>query len=62
MARGSFLAEHPEVPSRLAELDEAIRREDDLERQQSWARVLHHEQVRQLGMLHELDTGLGIDH
>lgn len=60
-ARDNYLRQHPEVPSRLAELGTAIKREEELERQRSWERVLQREQERHLGISHELDIGLGMD-
>lgn len=56
-----YLSEHPEVPGRLAELNRAIEREEELERGRSWERILQREQARSLGISHEVDTGLGID-
>ena len=60
-ARDNYLRQHPEVPGRLAELDGAIQREEELERQRSWERVLQREQTRHLGIAHEIDNGLGMD-
>ena len=60
-ARKGFLAEHPDVPHRLADLDRAIEHEQELERPRSFPRVFQCEPARHLGMSHELDRGLGID-
>jgi conjugative relaxase-like TrwC/TraI family protein len=60
-AREVFLAEHPDVPHRLAELGRAIEHEQQLQRRQSYERVMQREQARHAGIWREPDTGLGID-
>jgi hypothetical protein len=61
LARADFLAQHPEVPGRLRELDRAIGQQQRLERQRNWARLAQREHERHLGISHELDPGRGID-
>jgi hypothetical protein len=60
-SRDEFLAQHPEVPSRLAELDRAIVREQENERRRSWKLLKEREQARRFGISHELDRGFGIE-
>jgi conjugative relaxase-like TrwC/TraI family protein len=60
-SREAFLAEHPEVPRRLAQLDRAIEREEERQRQRSWELVKEREQARHLGLSHDLDRGYGIE-
>jgi len=60
-ARDRFLAAHPEVPRRLAELDRAIEHEHEVERQRVWEHVRQLEQSLHFGLTHEVDRGLGID-
>jgi hypothetical protein len=60
-AREGFLVEHPEVPHRLAELDRAIRHEQELQRRQSYENVMRRERTRHVGIWRAPDTGLGID-
>ena len=60
-SREKFLANHPEVPSRLAELDRAIAREQENERRRSWELLKEREHARHLGISHELDQGYGIE-
>ncbi len=60
-SREVFLAQHPEVPSRLAELDRAIAREQEHERQRSWELLKEREHARRLGISHDIDRGYGID-
>ena len=60
-AREAFLAEHPEVPHRLAKLGRAIEREQEVQRGQTYRRILQREQARHLGVSYQVDTGLGID-
>ncbi len=59
--REEFFADHPEVPSRLAELDRAIAREQDYERRRSWELLKEREHARYLGISNELDQGYGIE-
>ncbi len=59
--REAFLAEHPDVPRRLADLDRAIEHEQEFRRRHSYQRILQREQVRHLAISHEVDSGLGID-
>jgi hypothetical protein len=56
-----LLAQHPEVPSRLVELDRAIARERENERRRSWELLKERERARQLGISQELDRGYGIE-
>ena len=60
-ARDTFLAEHPEVPARLADLDRAIEVAQELGRRQHWDLIRQPEQVRHLGLSQEIDNGYGID-
>ncbi len=60
-SREEFLAKHPEVPSRLAELDRAIQRREDNERQRSWELLKEREHARHLGIDHDLDRGYGLE-
>ncbi len=68
-AREDFLAEHPDVPRRLAELDREIRHQQKLERRRSFEPVLRsgpqvarrHQEAPRFGISHERDTGRGID-
>jgi hypothetical protein len=60
-SREEFFADHPEVPSRLAELDRAIAREQENERRRSWELLKEREHARHLGICHELDQGYGIE-
>jgi hypothetical protein len=59
--RDEFFTQHPEVPSRLAELDRAIAREQEHDRQRSWEMPKDLEQVRRSGISQELDRGYGIE-
>jgi hypothetical protein len=49
------------VPSRLAELDQAIAREQDNERRRSWELLKEREHARSLGISQDLDQGYGIE-
>ena len=60
-SREEFLARHPEVPSRLAELDRIIERAEENERQRSWELLKEREQARRLGISHERDQSYGIE-
>ena len=60
-AYDTFMVEHPEVPRRLAELDQAFEQERELERGQHWELIRQREQARHFGVSHEIDNGLGID-
>jgi len=60
-SREEFLAKHPEVPNRLAELDRAIERREDNERQRSWELLKEREHARHLGIYHDLDRGYGME-
>ena len=59
--REAFLAKHPDVPQRLAELGRAIEHEEQLQRRQSYGRILRQEQAHRRGTSHKLDNGIGID-
>jgi hypothetical protein len=56
-----FVAHHPEVASRLAELDRALAREQENERRRSWELLKEREQARRLGLSLDLDLGYGIE-
>jgi acyl carrier protein phosphodiesterase len=60
-ARHSFLTEHPEVPGRLADLNRAIKREQELERLRSWELVKQRELARHLGRSHDVDRGYEVE-
>jgi len=60
-SREEFLAQHPEVQSRLAELERAITREQENERRRSWERLKEREHARHLGISHDLDQGYGME-
>jgi primosomal protein N'' len=60
-ARAAYLAEHPEVPGRLADLDRAIQRGQELQRLRSWDLVRQRHQDRHLGISQEVERGYGID-
>ncbi len=60
-SREEFLAQHPEVPIRVAELDRAIAREQENERRRSWEILKEREQARRLGIDHELERGYGVE-
>ena len=60
-SREEFLAQHPEVPNRLAELDRAIAREQENERRRSWELLNEREHARRLGIDHDLDRGYGME-
>jgi len=60
-SREEFLAQHPAVPSRLAELDRAIAREEENERRRSWELLKERQQARRLGISQELDRGYGME-
>ncbi len=60
-SREEFVAKHPEVPSRLAELDRDTAREQENERQRSWELLKEREQARDLGISHDLDRGYGME-
>ena len=60
-SREDFLAQHPEVQSRLAELHRAIEREQEHERRRSWELLKEREQARQIGISQELERGHGIE-
>jgi len=60
-SREVFVAHHPEVASRLAELDRAIAREQENERRRSWELLKEREQARRLGLSLDLDLGYGIE-
>jgi conjugative relaxase-like TrwC/TraI family protein len=60
-ARKAFLTDHPDVPQRLDQLDRAVEHEQELQRRQSYERILGQEGARHLGIWHAPDTGLGID-
>ena len=59
-ARQAFLAKHPDVPHRLAELGRAVEHEQEVQRGQSHRRTLQREQVRPR-ISHGLDAGHGMD-
>jgi conjugative relaxase-like TrwC/TraI family protein len=60
-ARQDFLAMHPDVPQRLAELGRAIKHEQELQRRHSYENMMQREQAHQVGIWRAPDTGLGID-
>ncbi len=60
-AREAFLAKHPDVPHRLAELGRAIEHEQEVQRGQTDRRILQREQARHLRPWRAPDTGLGMD-
>jgi AAA domain len=60
-SREEFLAQHPEVPIRVAELDRAIAREQENERRRSWEILKEREQARRPGIDHELERGYGVE-
>ena len=60
-AREAFLAEHPDVPRHLAELSRAIEHEQEVQRGQTYRRVLQPEKARHLRPWRAPDAGLGID-
>ena len=60
-SREDFFTQHPEVPSRLAELDRAIAREQENERRRSWELLKEREQARRLGISQDLDRGYGME-
>ena len=60
-SREDFLAQHPEVPSRLAELHRAIEREQEHERRRSWELLKEREQARQIGISQDLERGYGVE-
>ncbi|HUC14263.1 MAG TPA: AAA family ATPase, partial [Acidimicrobiales bacterium] len=60
-SREEFFAKHPEVPSRLAELDGAIERREESERQRSWELLKEREHARRLRISHDLDRGYGLE-
>ncbi len=59
--REAFFAQHPEVPSRLDELDRAIACEQENERRRSWESLKEREQARRLGVAHDLDRDFGME-
>ena len=60
-SREEVLARHPEVLSRLAELDRSIAREEENERRRSWELLKEREHARRLGIDHEPDRGYGVE-
>ena len=60
-AREAFLAKHPDVPHRLAELGRAIEQEQEVQRGQTYRRVPQREQARHLRIWRAPDTGRGIE-
>ena len=60
-SREEFFAKHPEVPNRLAELDRAIERREENDRQRSWELLKEREHARRLGISHDLDRGYGLE-
>jgi hypothetical protein len=60
-SRQDFFARHPEVPSRLAELDRAIEHAEDTYRRRSWELLKEREHARRLGISHDLDRGYGFE-
>jgi conjugative relaxase-like TrwC/TraI family protein len=60
-SRDELFAQHPEVPRRLAELERAIERKEERQRQRSWELVKEREHARHLGLSHDLDRGFGIE-
>ena len=60
-AREAFLAEHPDVPRRLAELGRAIENEQEVQHGQTHRRVLLEEPARHVSISRAPDTGRGIE-
>ncbi len=60
-AREAFLAKHPDVRPRLVEFGRAIEHEQEVQRGQSYRRVLQREQARHLRTWRAPDTGRGIE-
>ncbi len=60
-ARKAFLAEHPDLPYRLAELGRAIENEQQVQRGQSYRRIVQREQAHHRSTWRAPDTGRGID-
>jgi len=60
-SREEFLAHHPEIPNRLAELDRVIARAQDIDRRRSWDLLKEREHARRLGISHDLDRGYGLE-
>ena len=61
--REAYLAGRPDLPARVAEVDQAIKREEERERQLRWERLVAQERSRDLWPSHDRghDTGLGMD-
>ncbi len=59
-ARQAFLAQHPDVPRHLADLSRAIEHEQEVQRGQTYRRVLQPEKARHLRPWRAPDNGLGI--
>jgi hypothetical protein len=60
-SREEFFARHPEVPSRLAELDRVIERAEENERQRTWELLKEREHARRLGISQDLHRGYGLE-
>ena len=60
-SREEFLAHHPEIPNRLADLDRVIARVEDIDRRRSWDLLKEREHARRLGISHDLDRGYGLE-
>jgi conjugative relaxase-like TrwC/TraI family protein len=60
-SRQDFFARHPEVPSRLAELDLAIEHAEENDRRRSWELLKEREHARRLDISHDLDRGYGLE-
>jgi hypothetical protein len=59
--REAYLAQRPEVPDRLAELDGAIAHGQELVRLHHLVNLRQREQARHVGASHQVDHGYGID-
>ena len=60
-SRVEFFVRHPEVPSRLAELDLAIEHAEENDRRRSWELLKEREHARHRGIDHDLDRGYGME-
>ncbi len=60
-ARDAFLAKHDDVPRRLSELGRAIKHEQEVQRAQTYRRVLQREQARHVRIWRAPDTGRGME-
>jgi hypothetical protein len=60
-SREEFFARHPEVPSRLAELDRVIERAEENERQRTSELLKERGHARRLGPSQDLHRGYGLE-